>query len=347
MLNVFIEMEKLKNPASGLGQFCLNIGEQLQKINPQHLKLDLYIPASQKNIFGTNFKYVYKNSLHKIFPLNRSKYDVWHCLHQGSRYMPNNKNTKLILTIHDLNFLEKYKGAKQKNKLKQLQKKVDRADAITVISKFTEIVAKEHLDIKVPVHVIYNGNSLKKSKSAPTIDIKKYEDYFFSIGIISEKKNFHVLLALLEHFPKMHLVIAGNNTSDYAKQILMTAKTKGIYNRLHLIGNIDDNNKYHFYKNCQAFVFPSLTEGFGLPVIEAMSLGKPVFLSNLSCLPEIGGKEAYYWTNFEPKHMIEVVKKGFIDYENDSTKKNRIMEWTKQFSWNNAAKAYLHLYESI
>ena len=347
MRNVFIEMEKLNNPASGLGQFCLNIGEQFQKIDLQQLKLDFYIPISKKNIFGKHFNYINKNSLHKFFPLNSSKYNVWHCVHQDSKYMPNNKNTKLILTIHDLNFLEKYTGAKQKSKLKKLQKKIDRASAITVISKFTEIIVKEHLDVNVPVHIIYNGNSLKESKQIPTIELATFGEYFFSIGIISEKKNFHVLLSLLEYFKEKHLVIAGNNNSDYAKQIIALAKAKGIYERLHLIGNVDDNNKYHLYKKCNAFVFPSLTEGFGLPVIEAMSLGKPVFLSTLSSLPEIGGKEAYYWNNFESKKMAEIVEKGLKDFSSDVKKAERTIAWTKQFSWENAAKAYLNLYENI
>jgi len=116
---------------------------------------------------------------------------------------------------------------------------------------------------------------------------------------------------------------------------------------LHLIGKVDENNKYHLYKNCKAFVFPSLTEGFGLPVIEAMSLGKPVFLSNLTSLPEIGGNEAFYWNNFNSEEMIEVVKTGLNEFEKDSGKQQRIIEWAKQFSWENAAKAYLKLYETI
>jgi len=220
MRNIFIEMEKLKNQASGLGQFCLNLGEQFQKINPQNLKLDFYTPSKQKNIFGNSFEYINKKSIHKYFPISNNKYDVWHCIHQESKYLPGNEKTKLILTIHDLNFLEKYSGVKQKNKLNKLQKRVDRASAITVISKYTEKIVIENLNVNVPIHVIYNGNTLKESSLSPSIDIKKIGEYFFSLGIISEKKNFHSLLSLLEHFTEMNLVIAGDNSSDYAQQII-------------------------------------------------------------------------------------------------------------------------------
>ena len=351
MKHVLVEMEKLKNPNSGLGQFCLNIGEQFHRIEPGNLKLDFYLPSFQKNVFGEQFNYVKQTALHKLLPLNSREYDVWHCLQQDSHHLPNHKNTKLILTIHDLNFLEKYKGAKQKRKLNSLQKRVNKASAITVISRFTEIIVRENLQLNnTPVYVIYNGNSLKTIEDAPAPDfmIQNFvKDFIFSIGVILPKKNFHTLLPLLQHNKQLHLVIAGDNNSDYAKEIIKTAEKTGVDKQIHLPGTIDDATKYWLYKNCKAFVFPSLTEGFGLPVVEAMSLGKPVFLSNLTSLPEIGGTEAYYWNDFSPEHMLEVFEKGLINFAGDLEKAERSINWAKQFSWENAAKAYLDLYEKV
>lgn len=351
MRNVLLEMEKLKNPNSGLGQFCINIGEQFQQLQNKDLQLDFYLPAFQKNVFGDQFNYIKQSALHKFLPVDSSKYDVWHCLQQDSHYLPNNKNTKLILTIHDLNFLEKYKGSKQKRKLLSLQKRVNKASAITVISKFTEAIVRENLKLdNIPVHVIYNGNSLKIVGNATAPDFvpaHSEAEYLFAIGIISTKKNFHTLLPLLQKNKLLHLIIAGDNNSDYAKQLIQTAEKLGVRKRLHTPGTIDDAQKYWLYKNCKAFVFPSLSEGFGLPVVEAMSLGKPVFLSKLSSLPEIGGKEAYYWNNFEAQHMIDVFEKGIKDFNADKEKAQRSIDWAKQFSWENAAKAYLKLYENV
>lgn len=347
MKKVLLEMEKLKNLNSGLGQFCLNIGEQFQKLNPQHLELDFYLPSLQKNLFGENFHYKKHTSLHKLIPMSGSEYDIWHCLQQDSHYLPTNKSTKLILTIHDLNFLEKYKGSKQKRKLTSLQKRINKASAITVISKFTEIIVRENLELNnTPVHVIPNGNTLKIVENATKPDFVNFGDFIFSIGIISAKKNFHTLLPLLQN-NKLNLVIAGNNTSDYSTQLVRTAQAMGLADRLHLPGAVDDGAKYWLYKNCSAFVFPSLSEGFGLPVVEAMSLGKPVFLSHFTSLPEVGGTEAYYWKNFEPKYMIDLFEKGMADFNSDPGKAKRSVEWSKQFSWEDAAKAYLKLYEEI
>lgn len=351
MKHVLVEMEKLKNPYSGLGQFCLNIGEQFKSIDAKNLQLDFYLPAFQKNVFGEQINYVKQTALHKLLPLNSSEYDVWHCLQQNSHYLPNNKNTKLILTIHDLNFLGKYKGAKQKRKLNSLQKRVNRASAITVISKFTEIIVRENLQLNsTPVHVIYNGNSLKTIEDAPSPDFiakNGVVDFVFSIGVILPKKNFHALLPLLQNNKQLHLIIAGDNNSDYAKQLIKMADQIGVAKQILLPGTINDAIKYWLYKNCQAFVFPSLTEGFGLPVVEAMSLGKPVFLSNLTSLPEIGGTEAYYWNDFSPEHVVEIFEKGLSNFANDPEKAERSITWAKQFSWENAAKAYLDLYEKV
>jgi len=348
MKRVLVEMEKLKNPNSGLGQFCLNIGRQFQALHPADLELDFYLPEYQKNIFGSQFNYIKHIALHKLLPPSSSEYDVWHCLQQDSYYLPGSKKTKLILTIHDLNFLEKYKGAKQKRRLNSLQKKVDKAAAITVISKFTEIIVRENLKLNnTPVYVIYNGCSLKVIEDAARPDFISFDNFIFSIGIISERKNFHTLLPLLQNNKQLHLVIAGDNTSAYAKQIVKTAEKTGISSQIHFPGTVDDAAKYWLYKNCKAFVFPSLTEGFGLPVVEAMSLGKPVFLSNLTSLPEIGGAEAYYWKTFEPQHVVEVFEKGILNFAADIEKPARTINWAKQFSWENAAKAYLDLYENV
>jgi glycosyltransferase involved in cell wall biosynthesis len=346
MKRVLVEMEKLKNPNSGLGQFCINVGEQFQQLKPADLELDFYLPSVQKNIFGEDINYVKHTPFHKVIPMSTVDYDVWHCLQQDSYYLPTSKKTKLILTIHDLNFLEKYKGSKQKRKLKSLQKRVDRASAITVISKFTEMIVRENLELNdKPVYVITNGNSLRIIEDAAIPKFIKFDVFIFSIGIISPKKNFHSLLPLLQNNKQLHLVIAGNNNADYAHQLIKSAKQMNVAEQLHLPGIINDDEKYWLYKNCKAFVLPSLTEGFGLPVVEAMSLGKPVFLSNLTSLPEVGGPEAHYWKSFEPQLMIETFEKGLKDFNQEKAK--RSIEWTKQFSWENSAKEYLNLYRTL
>jgi glycosyltransferase involved in cell wall biosynthesis len=118
---------------------------------------------------------------------------------------------------------------------------------------------------------------------------------------------------------------------------------EGLENRFFLIGTINESEKNWYYKNASAFIFPSLLEGFGLPVAEAMSMGLPLFLSDKTSLPEIGGSDAYYFTSFEAHSMAEVFLNGMKEFSED--KKARLIERSKLFDWKLAADKYLQLYQ--
>ena len=79
-----------------------------------------------------------------------------------------------------------------------------------------------------------------------------------------------------------------------------------------------------------------------------MTYGKPIFLSRLTSLPEIGGDQAFYWDNFEPKSMSELVRKGLAEYDKDPSEYSRTaMQRAASFDWGKAARAYLELYRQI
>jgi glycosyltransferase involved in cell wall biosynthesis len=84
-----------------------------------------------------------------------------------------------------------------------------------------------------------------------------------------------------------------------------------------------------------------------LPVIEAMSFGKPVFLSNLTSLPEIGGGEAYYFSDFEPNTLIEAFANGMKQFENNPGKGEKLRSWAARFSWEKSAKQYIQFYQKV
>src|SRR5690606_28695062 len=98
--------------------------------------------------------------------------------------------------------------------------------------------------------------------------------------------------------------------------------------------------------NCDAFLFPSLAEGFGAPVVEGMRLGKPLFLSERTSLPEIGGDAAFYFQNFEHLHMQEVFRKGIEQYHRNGMQ-SRVTERGNLFNWDAKAQEYLKVYRSL
>jgi glycosyltransferase involved in cell wall biosynthesis len=346
--SIFIETERLRNLNSGLGQVCLQVGKEITNISKNiENTICFYIPENKNRIFGEKVQYKFVSKWHKFFKINSKAYDVWHCLHQDSEYFPSEKSTKLILTIHDLNFLERpdYSAEKKAKKLKVLQQKINRADVLTAISEFTASEVRKYLDVQnKEIHVIYNGNSLKIDPNEISELPPPTEEFIFSIGIVQSKKNFHVILPIIQQNPDLHFYIAGDDDTSYADEIQEMIEEIGIADRVHFLGIISEKQKIWAYQNCKAFVFPSLSEGFGLPVVEAMSVGKPIFLSNLTSLPEIGGDDAYYFNDFSPENMVKTFQEGMADFEKNPQKSERLRQRAAKFTWKKAAEAYWELY---
>ena len=91
---------------------------------------------------------------------------------------------------------------------------------------------------------------------------------------------------------------------------------------------------------------PSLAEGFGAPVVESMQFGRPLFLSSLTSLPEIGGEAAFFFKNFEPEHMQHIFAQGMAQYE-EQRMAEKIIQRGKQFDWKVSAEKYLEVYQSL
>ncbi|WP_266363629.1 glycosyltransferase family 4 protein [Tellurirhabdus rosea] len=356
-MNVFIDTERLRDPHSGLGQFCRHLGDALVRRQPTAANLTFLVPPGQTGAFGREV--FYRETTWWRRWLSPGGFDLWHCTHQDSAYLPP-AGTQLILTIHDLNFLERadYSEAKKARKLAQLQKKVARAAAITTISEYTASVVRQHLRLPdVPLKVIYNGNPMGSGQgplageqvpeTLPPYGLTGQAPYFLSVGVIHPKKNLHTLLPMLEAFPDYRLVLAGPDGHDYARHLRQQAESLGIADRLLMPGAVDEPTKRWLYENCRAFLFPSLSEGFGLPVVEAMSLGKPVFLSRLTSLPEVGGKEAYYFNSFEPESMAETIFDGLQDFAANPFRASRLQRWAAQFSWERAGEEYWTLFQEL
>jgi glycosyltransferase involved in cell wall biosynthesis len=126
---------------------------------------------------------------------------------------------------------------------------------------------------------------------------------------------------------------------------MMEAKRYGVADKVKLIGAVTEEEKSWYYEHCKAFVFPSRGEGFGLPVVEAMHFGKPVFLSASTSLPEVGGDAAYYFESFDPAAMQRVFENGMNDFNNHD-RVVTIKQQAEKFSWDKAAREYLDVYRN-
>jgi len=353
MNKIVIDCEKMRHPNTGFYYFCKNLAlhviEEAKDIVP-NVEINLYLPKKEIASFEGLTHIIPFNNLHKFY-LNIGHNSVWHSTTQMSNYWPSNKEKKTILTIHDLNILyEKETNIDRiKKKLNKIQKKIDRADQIVTISNYVKDDIVNNLNLRNKnITVIYNGcNVYKKPIVKPTSNLYINAPFLFAIGAINETKNFHVLPKLLK-FNDYVLVLSGEAVSqDYKQKIIEEAIKYNALDRVIFTGPINDNDKFWYFQNCSAFLFPSIAEGFGLPVLEAMHFGKPVFLAKKTSLPEVGGDVAFYFDNFEDEHMQEVFKIGMAEYENTPILSTKLINQSKKFDWKIAAQQYLALYKSL
>ncbi|MEC8010470.1 MAG: glycosyltransferase family 1 protein [Pseudomonadota bacterium] len=353
---MLIDFTATKSIHNGLGQFSIALGNAILALKPSHLKIDVLIPKGRENLFPQADGYKFKNGLFKeSIPgiikapfASQWKYDLWHLTNQNSAFLPLNPSVPMLLTIHDLNFLRERSPKDWQRKLKQVSRKAHRACHVNTISSFVRDEVCEYLTLqKSEINVIYNGGIENKTIEASKVQLQNHNPFLFSIGEFLEKKNFLVLLEMLLALPDYQLVIAGKNTTPYAEQFIEKTKTLGINDRVQLLGHITNEERHWLYSNMTAFVFPSKTEGFGLPIIEAMAYAKPVFCSNLTSLPEVGGSFPYYWNNFDAKQMASVVVEGLKDFNKSSEHGLLSQKHAETFNWNRAAEEYLELYDRI
>jgi glycosyltransferase involved in cell wall biosynthesis len=345
-MRILIDLSILKNVYCGLGQVALNYGYFFRDIYETISGEEIYllVPKDYVGVFGNKVRYIRMRKIYRIMPWLIGKYfDVWHAIHQLSNYKPYARHC--ILTIHDFNFLYEKQGGRVKKYLRKIQQKVDKADTIVAISQFTkqEILRYVKLHNK-SVHVIYNGvERIEKITPQAPLGIKC--PYLFSVGEIKRKKNFHVLVNIMRHLPDLELYIAGNNNTLYALEIESLIKERGLTN-VHLLGKVTTEEKVWLYRNCEAFVFPSLFEGFGLPVIEAMLFRKPVICSYKTSLVEIGGDHVSFFEEGFPEETSAALIRTTIEYTTAHTL-NAAYQYATSFSWKNHMQMYLTMYRGF
>jgi glycosyltransferase involved in cell wall biosynthesis len=342
---VLVTFDSMKDANCGYFSFGKGLGDALIQENKGKFELKFYLFKQTKYLFNGLVDIIYLSSLDRLFFKKKNDFEVVHLSDQTCRLRPSKVNAKKIMTIHDMNkvHLKFSKPHRIQVYLKKLGKLISQCDKIVCISQFVANDVKHYFPESAnKISVIYNGADKLVSDENHQPAFKPRNKFLFTIGLLSVQKGFHLLPALLKD-NDFELVISGRET-PHKQRILEEAEKHNCLNRVHITGPISDEDKAWYYKNCNAFLFPSVAEGFGLPVIEAMHFGKPVFLSKFTSLPEVGGNVAYYFDNFEPEHMQEVFKKGMDDFAQNNRAKEAIAQ-AEKFSWEIAANQYLNLYQ--
>jgi len=170
------------------------------------------------------------------------------------------------MTVHDVHFVEEQSG--DVHPQIRFNDKLKRCDAIVYISSFAKKDTHAHFNVPaVPEYVIYNGNTIQNTQISEAYKphFVPEQPYLFNIGEMTARKNTHTLVEMLPFLTNFHLILAGNSNKSYVEKVREHIIKNKLEKRVHILGKISEEDKKYYLKNCAAFVFPSLREGFGLP----------------------------------------------------------------------------------
>ncbi len=354
--SVLIDVERLKYPKSGIANVCISLIKGLDQKIPT-FNYTFYgpkknIPATKSKFHVINWKFWQKR-----LPVSTSAYALIHTTHQLSEYFHNiKKDQKKVLTLHDLNFLHDNSSERKINKSKSLvQKNIGNADAIVCISGFVKedfLKNKNLFKLKqnVKIEVVYNGLLFPENKNFSSSQNYSFlnENFILNIGVLFPKKNQNVLLDLISKNDRHLVLITSSAKSEYKEKFLEKIKLLGLTERVHILENIDNDEKYFLLQKCESYCHPSLAEGFGIPPVEAMYFGKPVFLSKFTSLPEIGGDLAFYFEDFSAENMNEVYLNGVSAFNKDKDSfQAKLKARALEFSYLKMAESYEDIYKEL
>lgn len=322
----------------GLREYAFQVCTRLTKIKPEWMQLVFIVPPGMAGCFGAG-EYIeaseFKAKLMRKLTLVKA--DLFHALHQICTVKRLAGAPKQLVTVHDINFAHTKTGRSYSHAEGRFLSRIQPATHLAFISRFAAEDVFEHFPYSQPYRIIYNGVTAPdlsrqlRPKSIPD------GEFLLHLSSLDEYKNARLLVEMMESLPNRKLLLAGNCKDSKLSEL--AAKRKNVF----MTGRISEAEKTWLYANCSAFLFPSKAEGFGLPPLEAMHLGKPVFLSTLTSLPEIGGNQAYYWTELEPEKMAQELEQKLMLPQNPNAR----MVHARQFSWDSTASAYIDYYKDI
>lgn len=276
-----------------------------------------------------------------------------------THYIPRFMTIPRVFSIMDLSYLE-YPEMFRAKDLHQLvnwtKYSVDHTVKIFTISEFSKnaIIKAYKVEAK-RIIVTYPGLTMKNDKTVNKEDLnKKYHlpaKYILSVGTLQPRKNYVRLIeafAGLKSDAELELLIVGKKGWLYEEILEAPAKFK-VETRVKFLDFVPDEDLPGLYQNAICLAMPSLYEGFGLPVLEAMALRLPVVVSKVSSLPEIAGAAGIYVNPTDMESITAGLKQALAEH-NTPKEKTRIalgLTQSKKFTWENAAKKTLTILEEV
>ncbi|MEA3497155.1 MAG: glycosyltransferase family 1 protein [Bacteroidota bacterium] len=376
-MKIGIEGQRIfRTKKHGMDMVALELLKNLQKIDKKN-EYFVFVKADEdKDCFkeNENFKIIeleggsYPQWEQFALPKAARKYgcDILHCT---SNTAPINSKTPLVVTLHDIIYMESfplfnnsftwYQRLGNTYRRFVVPKIVKTASKIITVSKFEQKRINDFFGIKDNrLQTVYNGvgEHFQKIDDQNKLEEirKKYklpEKFLFFIGNTDPKKNTKgTLTAFSKYFRNtkkpIPLVMPDYDIGEL-KNILEDIGDKELLEHIHLTGYIVNTDLPAIYNLCSIFIYTSLRESFGIPMLEAMRCGTAVITSNTSSMPEVSGNAALI---VDP-HSPDEISKAITTIENDKNLRKKLIEEgfknASKFSWKSMAEDVLKIYEEI
>ncbi len=378
-MKVAIEGQRLfRTKKHGMDMVVLELINELQKLDKENEYVIFVKPDEDKSA-------IKETSNFKIIELGGGPYPTWEqlalpkaakregcdILHCTSNTAPVNPGMPLVTTLHDIIYMESIaifkKAGTWYQKFGNMYRRavvptvVRKSDKIITVSKFEQKRIGDFFNIPSDNNklvAIYNGVTEHFRKINNKTELQRVKDlyklpdrFLFFLGNTDPKKNTPGVLKAFSDYLKSNDDDIYMVMLDFEKaaleQILTDIGDKDLINRIILTGYVVNTDLPAIYNMCEIFLYPSLRESFGIPMLEAMRCEVPVITSNTSSMPEVSGGAAYIVDPYKPEEITEGIYKLLNDKKlcNDIIIKGK--EQSLKFSWKNMAEDVLDLYKSV
>ncbi|WP_214228557.1 glycosyltransferase family 1 protein [Pedobacter sp. B4-66] len=360
-MRIAFDAKRAYHNNTGLGNYSRTLVLDLARFFPDNEYFMLNPkPSKQYSLDGKNIHEVLPKGFfsRKLSSLWRSKWmtkdlidldiELFHGLSHEIPVNIHRTNIRSVVTIHDLifeHYPEQYNPLDVKLYQRKFRHACQYADRIIAISEQTK---KDIVDFyqtdpnKIDVcyqscDSSFNPSISKEQKELTAAKFSLPSKFFLSVGSIIERKNLLNIckaVQLLEKDNEVNLVVIGKGSGKYKSEIDNFILKNNLSNKITFLKDVNSADLPAIYSLSEALIYPSYFEGFGIPVLEALSVGVPVITSSVSCLPEAGGDAAFYVNPDKPEEiansMLTVLKggadvqamiqKGFVHAEKFSNK---------------------------
>lgn len=374
-MRIGIEAQRLfRKKKHGMDIVALELIKALQKLDTPHQFVVFVKPdEDDKVILPThNFEIVkVEGGPYPIWEqvklpaaVKEHKIDVLHCT---SNTAPLKCPVPLVITLHDIIYLEKlnlsqgtwYQRIGNLYRRWNVPKVVKISKAIATVSNYERKRIIDHFGLPPEkVTTVYNavGEHFKPiddemALQSIRLKYKLPKSYMFFLGNTDPKKNVRgvmTALKLLKSQNKLPLpLVMPDLDRDYLQRTLQELKATDLKDNIITCGYVPNHELPSIINNATIFLYPSLRESFGIPLLEAMACGVPVITSNTSSMPEVAGDAALFIDPFKPETLAEKIELLMNTPDLRTELKQKGLQRAQQFSWENTAHQMLQLYENI